>query len=208
MEWGEISFRTNVRMPPLSHDARLEGLLSAAAGVIARKGYHATTMRDLARASGMSLAGMYHYVTGKEEILYLIQRHFFDRVLAGARRALASAPDPEGALRAFVQHHVGVFAAHMSEMKVLSHEAESLTGERHAEVRSLKRRYVELLAETMAAAGAADPRTAAYALFGMMNWIYTWYRPEGRLSADQLADAFVRMALHGVLAPTAGVPAR
>lgn len=156
----------------------------------------------------MSLAGMYHYVSGKEELLYLIQRGFFQRVLEGARRAVADARDAEGKVRALVHHHVAFFADHMSEMKVLSHEADSLTGARDAEVRTLKRDYVDLLAGAMAAAGAADPRTAALALFGMMNWIYTWYRPEGRLSADQLADAFVRMALHGVLAPTAGVPAR
>jgi AcrR family transcriptional regulator len=195
-------------MPPQSRDAKLERLLSAAAGVFARKGYHATTMRDLARASGMSLAGMYHYVAGKEEILYLIQRGFFEQVAEGARRALAGARDPEGRLPAFMQHHVAFFAAHMSEMKVLSHEAESLTGERDAEVRGLKRRYVDLLAETLSAAGADDPRIAAYALFGMMNWIYTWYRPDGRLSPDRLADAFVRAALHGVLAPAGAVPAR
>jgi AcrR family transcriptional regulator len=195
-------------MPSQSRDAKLERLLSAAAGVFARKGYHATTMRDLARASGMSLAGMYHYVAGKEAILYLIQRDFFERVAEGGRRALAEARDREGRLRAFMRHHVAFFAAHMSEMKVLSHEAESLTGERDAEVRALKRRYVDLLAETLGTAGADDPRTAAYALFGMMNWIYTWYRPDGRLSADRLADAFVRIALHGVLAPAGAVPAR
>ena len=195
-------------MASLSRDAKLARLLIAAAGVFARKGYHATTMRDLARASGMSLAGMYHYVAGKEEILYLIQRDFFEQVAEGARRALAGARDPEGRLRTFMRQHVAFFAAHMSEMKVLSHEAESLTGERDAEVRALKRGYVDLLAETLGAAGADDPRTAAYALFGMMNWIYTWYRPDGRLSADGLADAFVRIALHGVLAPTGAVPAR
>jgi len=195
-------------MSPQSHDAKLERLLQAAAGVFARKGYHATTMRDLARASGMSLAGMYHYVAGKEEILHLIQRDCFERVAEGAGRALAGVQDPEGRLRAFMRHHVAFFAAHMSEMKVLSHEAESLTGERDAEVRALKRRYVDAMAEVLAAAGADDPRTAAYALFGMMNWIYTWYRPDGRLSADRLADGFVRIALHGVLAPAGAVPAQ
>jgi AcrR family transcriptional regulator len=190
-------------MPPLSHDAKLERLLTAAAGVFARKGYHATTMRDLAGASGMSLAGMYHYVTGKEEILHLIQRGCFERVLDGARRAVAGAPDADGKVRAFVRHHVAFFAAHMSEMKVLSHEADSLTGHRDAEIRALKRRYVDLLAESLGAAGAADPRVATYALFGMMNWIYTWYRPGGRLPADRLAEAFGRIALHGAVASSA-----
>src|SRR5512134_373336 len=77
------TFRTNVResMPHAPYDARLDALLRVAAQVFARKGYHATTMRDLSRASGMSLAGMYHYVPGKEDLLYLIQRRCFQSVL-------------------------------------------------------------------------------------------------------------------------------
>lgn len=191
-------------MHSATFDARLERLLGATAAVFARKGYHATTMRDLARASGMSLSGMYHYVSGKEDLLYQIQRGFFTRVLDGARAAVAGALDPAEAVRAFVRYHVRFFTAHMSEMKVLSHEAESLTGDRDAEIRRLKRAYVDLLAGVLAGADVADARTAAYALFGMMNWIYTWYRPDGRLSAEQLGDALARFALHGVLAPAAG----
>lgn len=188
-------------MPPDTFDARLDRLLGAAAAEFARKGYHAATMRDLARASGMSLAGMYHYVSGKEDLLYQIQLRCFTRVLGGARGAVAGATDPVAAVGALVRHHVAFFAAHMSEMKVLSHEAESLTGEKDGEVRALKRRYVDLLAGVLHDAGAPEPRTAAYALFGMMNWIYTWYRPAGRLPAGQLADVFAHLALHGALGP-------
>lgn len=151
----------------------------------------------------MSLAGMYHYVSGKEELLYLIQRGFFQRVLEGARRAVADARDAEGKVRALVHHHVAFFADHMSEMKVLSHEADSLTGARDAEVRTLKRDYVDLLAGAMAAAGAGDPRTAALALFGMMNWIYTWYRPDGALGPTELADTIAELFVHGVRGGTA-----
>jgi AcrR family transcriptional regulator len=188
----------------LPYDERLERLLAAVARVFAKKGYHATTMRDLARASGMSLAGMYHYVGGKEELLYLIQRRFFELVLQGASAAVAAAPDPVTKLRAFIHHHVGVFAAHMSEMKVLAREAETLTGERDREIRDLKRRYVDLLAGCIEGLDGVDPRTAAYALFGMMNWIHTWYRTGGRLSAPELADEFAELFLHGVQGAPAG----
>src|SRR3989442_13083012 len=116
------------------YDERLEQFLARAAKVFASKGYHPTRLRDLAAASGMSLAGMYYYVRGKEELLALIQERCFTRVLAGAERALAALPagesDPGERLQAFIRHHVTFFAAHMAEMKVLSHEASSLTGER------------------------------------------------------------------------------
>jgi AcrR family transcriptional regulator len=193
-------------MPSTPFDERLDRLLTATARVFADKGYHATSMRDLSRTSGLSLAGLYHYVSGKEELLFLIQRGCFERVLAGAEAAMAGESEPVARLRAFIRHHVAFFAAHMSEMKVLSHEAESLKGERAADIRRLKRRYADLLSGAIAAASERDPRLAAFGLFGMMNWIYTWYRPEGRVTAEQLADTFAEIFLHGVVAPAPARP--
>lgn len=193
----------------LDYDERLGGLLHKAAQVFARKGYHATTMRDLSRASGMSLAGMYHYVRGKEDLLYQIQRRCFAGVLMGAEESLAAHTDPDERLRAFVAHHLAFFAAQPAEMKVLSHEADSLTGKRAEEIRQLKRRYADLLEAVVREADGRDAAVGAYALFGMMNWTYTWYRPAGRLPPEALADAFAELFLHGVrgdrgaVAPTA-----
>ena len=82
---------TNVRMVMLSYDQRLARLLTAAARVFAEKGYHPTSMRELARETGMSLAGIYHYVAGKDELLYLIQRRCFTQVLSGAASAVGDA---------------------------------------------------------------------------------------------------------------------
>src|SRR2546426_11773476 len=113
------------------YDERLDHLLAQAARVFADKGYHSTTMRDLAAASGMSLAGMYYYVRGKEELLAKIQERCFTRVLDGAERAVAARTgDPVERLQGFIRHHVTFFAAHMPEMNALTHEAASRTGER------------------------------------------------------------------------------
>ena len=104
-------------------------------------------MRELSRATGMSLAGMYHYVSGKDELLYLIQERCFTAVLAGADQRLASheGEPPTERLRAFVDHHVQFFSGHMNEMKVLAHEAQALSEQRVEGVNRLKRRYVDLL---------------------------------------------------------------
>src|SRR5437667_355688 len=167
------------------YDERLDHFLSRAAKVFADQGYHSTTMRDLAAATGMSLAGMYYYVRGKEELLYRIQDRCFARVLAGAERALTGLADADALerLHAFIRHHVTFFAAHMAEMKVLSHEANSLTGERQRKVSAIKRRYVDLLEGLLKDVApdepAVDRSAAAYVLFGMMNWIYNWYDPAG-----------------------------
>src|SRR5262252_8649365 len=108
----KIPFRTIVRMRATPYDARLEHLLASAAKTFAAKGYHATTMRDLAKASGMSLAGMYYYVQAKDELLYLIQEGCFTRVLEEAEAALVAVDDPAERLRVFIHHHVTFFARH------------------------------------------------------------------------------------------------
>ncbi|MGH7608064.1 MAG: TetR/AcrR family transcriptional regulator, partial [Gemmatimonadales bacterium] len=132
------------------YDERLDHLLGRAARVFADKGYHSTTMRDLAAASGMSLAGMYYYVRGKEDLLGLIQERCFTRVLEGARAAVAASSDPIERLQAFIRHHVTFFARHMPEMKVLSHEPAR-------GVSAIKRRYVDLL-ERLLRDAAPDER--------------------------------------------------
>ncbi|MGH7547514.1 MAG: TetR/AcrR family transcriptional regulator [Gemmatimonadales bacterium] len=183
------------------YDERLDHLLSRAAQVFADKGYHSTTMRDLAAASGMSLAGMYYYVPGKEELLALIQERCFSRVVAGAHQALAAGGDPLERLQAFIRHHVTFFAANLAEMKVLSHEATSLSGERQRRVDATKRRYVDLLEGLLKDVAPDEPRVdrsaGAYVLFGMMNWIYTWYDPAGEIDPDRLAALIARIFIGG-----------
>ena len=190
-------------MAPKTYDQRLDSLLSTAARVFAAKGYHPTTMRDLSRETGMSLAGMYHYVRGKDELLALVQERCFSQVLEGARAAVEAARDPADRLQRFIRHHVTFFAEHMPEMKVLSHEAESLSQERGAAIEGLKRRYVDLLLGLLeeagiAANGSSGHKVAGYALFGMMNWIYTWYDPKGTIRPEALAEQFTELFLRGV----------
>jgi TetR/AcrR family transcriptional regulator, cholesterol catabolism regulator len=188
-------------VPVRPYDQRLDALLAAAARVFAERSYHATSMRDLAAASGMSLAGIYYYVKGKEELLHLIQERCFTQVMEGAKAALAPESDPGERLKTFIRHHVAFFAAHMAEMKVLSHEANSLTGEGQRRVNAIKRRYVDLLEKLLKEASpeetAVDRSAAAYALFGMMNWIYNWYNPAGEIDPQQLADLIARIFLGG-----------
>ena len=194
--------RTSVRTPLRPYDQRFHTLLTHAARVFADRGYDRTTMRDLAAASGMSLAGMYYYVHGKEDLLFHVQERCFTRVLEGSEAVLATASDPHERLAAFIRHHVAFFAAHMPEMKVLSHEAAALSGERLNRITHIKRRYVDRLESLLknVASDWPDPErsAAAFALFGMMNWIYNWYDPAGPLDAERLAELLTRIFLGGV----------
>lgn len=186
-----------------AYDARREKLLSAAANVFAARGFAGTSMRELARASAMSLSGMYYYVKSKDDLLFLIQKSCFEQVAEGARDAVDGARGPDARLAAFVRHHIRFFASHMAEMKVLAHEAESLSGAMLGQIRALKRGYVDFLQSLLAELDGNDGarrtqrHVAAYTLFGMMNWMYTWYDPEGPVGVDELADSITRLFLNG-----------
>ena len=190
-------------MPSPTRDQKLDGLLSSAARVFAQRGYHRTSMRDLARASGISLAGVYYYVQSKEELLFLIQSRNFEAVIEGMRQALAGVTDPVDRLARFIDNHLDYFAAHMAEMKVLSHEAGALTGEFLQRVNDMKREYtralMDILAEIEKTHGPAhvNRRVAAYSLFGMMNWIYNWYDPLGDVGVELLSQNVCRLFLGG-----------
>src|SRR5919199_6106758 len=108
------------------YDQKLEFILRTSARIFAEKGYHQTTMRDISRETGVSLSGLYHYCKSKEELLFLIQDNCFGRVLERLKKRLGETDEAVARLRLVIENHLSFFAANMAEMKVLSHEAESL----------------------------------------------------------------------------------
>jgi AcrR family transcriptional regulator len=203
------------------YDQKLEMILRTSARIFAEKSYHSTSMRDISRATSVSLAGLYHYCKSKEELLFLIQDHCFGRVLERLEQRTSGVDDPFEKLRILIDNHLSFFVANMAEMKVLSHEAESLAGDLHNHVSTKKEHYAKLarkiLREIQAVSearpsgkatsvspqisGRIDLTVATYALFGMMNWIYNWYDPRGKLSVNQLVDNITRLFLAGFLSP-------
>ena len=188
------------------YDQKLEHILRTSARIFAEKSYHSTSMRDIARATGVSLAGLYHYCKSKEELLFLIQDHCFAVVRERLEERIKEVDDPIEKLHIFIDNHLSFFAANMAEMKVLSHEAESLEGELHRHVSTKKEGYAKLARKILreiqgqsAVESGFDVTAATYALFGMMNWIYNWYDPRGKLSVKQLVDNITRLFLNGFL---------
>ena len=126
------------------YDQKLEFILRTAARIFAEKGYHTTSMRDIARETGVSLAGLYYYCKSKEELLLLIQEHCFGRVAGRLAERLQETSEPVEKLRVFIENHLSFFAADMAEMKVLSHEADALTDEMYEQVAVTKQNYTQL----------------------------------------------------------------
>jgi AcrR family transcriptional regulator len=195
--------RRRVSSPQSRFDRRLSEILAHATDVFDEKGYAGASMRDLSRASGMSLAGLYYYFESKEKLLYLIQRQTFTTILERLRTRLEGVTEPEARIRVCILNHLEYFLANQKAMKVLSHEDEVLKNGLGTEIAGIKREYVricvELMDELKRAVGLEfSSRTAALSLFGMMNWIYTWYKPRVDGDAEELAREMGDIFLHGL----------
>jgi len=184
---------------------KLEMILRHSARVFAEKGYEGASIRDISRASGVSLSGLYYYVESKQKLLYLIQIHTFRTILLRLQHDLQNIADPAARLRILVHNHLEYFLRHPMEMKVLAREDDVLEGEYREEVAEIKRRYygtaLEIFEELRRAGQARrlNPRIAVLSLFGMMNWIHTWHRPQLDPQAEALSDVMSQMFLHGVM---------
>ena len=194
---------------PISRDteAKLQHILRTASHVFAQKGFQGASMRDISRATGVSLAGLYYYFENKQHLLYLIQSTTFTFVLESLRSRLCGVHEPAERLRLLVLNHIEYFLSHPNEMKVLSHEEEALGDPYRERIQAIKRRYYALAREifdsivTDGLAPGIHPRIAVLSLFGMMNWTYKWHKPGVDPDAAELTAAIVGLFLHGVLPP-------
>jgi AcrR family transcriptional regulator len=188
-------------------DSRQE-ILRTAARLFQQRGYDATSMNDVAAALKLSKGGLYHHFQGKDEILFEIMNHAMEiteeRVL-GPVRGIA---DPEERLRSLIRRHIEVVLSPRDrEITVMLHENHPLPPTLRRRINLRKKDYVhfvqELIAEVQTARhakGGVSPRAAAFALLGMINWIYQWYKPEGELQAHNLIPQFTELVFGGILA--------
>jgi AcrR family transcriptional regulator len=190
--------------PATRYDRRLAEILTHATDVFCKKGYEGASMRDLSRASGMSLAGLYYYFESKERLLFVIQKHTFTTIVERLKTRLEGVSDAEERVRIFILNHLEYFLANQAAMKVLSHEAEVLKNGFASEVAAIKREYyricVGLLDELKRERNLQfSTRIAVLSLFGMMNWIYTWHNPRVDADADSIAREMADIFLRGVM---------
>jgi AcrR family transcriptional regulator len=194
---------------PTRFDLRLSEILDHATGVFCEKGYEGASMRDLSRASGMSLSGMYYYFKSKERLLFLIQKHTFTTIVQRLKSRIENIADPEERIRIFILNHLEYFLSNSQAMKVLSHEAEALKNGFAAEIAAVKREYYRIcvgLLESLKRERGLEfsTRLAVLSLFGMMNWIYTWHNPRVDADAKEISREMGDIFLRGVTASGKG----
>jgi len=188
-------------------DSRQE-ILRTAARLFQQRGYDATSMNDVAAALKLSKGGLYHHFQSKDEILFEIMNHAMEitqeRVLAPVR----GIADPVERLRALIRLHIEVVLSPRDrEITVMLHENHPLPPTLRKRINTRKKEYIHYVEGLMAevqrarqAKGSVSPRAAAFALLGMINWIYQWYKPEGSLQSHNLVPQFTEFVFGGILA--------
>ena len=173
---------------------------------MAQVGYERASMRAVAKAAGVSLAGIYHYFDSKEKILFLIQFRTFTSLVGSLREKLHGVTDPIEQLRVAVRAHVSYFAANMASLRICSHELDSLSGDAFKETEHLRREYYELtrgvvdrVFDAHVTDETRDRHVATMSLFGMLNWLYRWYTPKQGHSPATIANQITSQFLYGVL---------
>lgn len=191
-------------------------ILRAAARLFQQQGYDATSMNDVAAALKLSKGGLYHHFESKDEILFHIMSHAMqiteDRVINVVRRldvrGDASGMDiTEERLRTLIRLHIEVvLSPEDREITVMLHENHPLPPALRRKINARKKDYVHfvenLIADVQRKRGSRSsvtPRAAAFALVGMINWIYQWYKPDGPLTGDALVQQYTDIFFHGAV---------
>jgi TetR/AcrR family transcriptional regulator, cholesterol catabolism regulator len=186
--------------PPSSR----QEILRTSARLFRERGYDATSMNDISGALKLSKGGLYHHFRSKDEILFHIMNHAMDITEARVMVPVREIEDPEEKLRALIRLHIQlVLRSRDREITVILHENHPLPPQLRKRVNARKKDYIHFVQDVIAEALRArknqktDHRAAAFALLGMINWIYQWYRPEGPLGEDDLVRQYTEIFFRG-----------
>jgi AcrR family transcriptional regulator len=189
------------------YDARRQSVLDTAARLFAERGYHATSIEDLVAACGLTRGGLYHYVEGKQDLLFGVLDELMDPLLEQADAIVAAPGTAERRLRALTRAWLAHVAAHLDHMLVFERERATLERDpRWAQARAARERFERLIAGVLEDGRAdgsfalEDPQLTLLALLGMVNHAPVWLRPDGRLTPEQVADGFCDVLLDGIRA--------
>jgi len=185
-------------------DSRQE-ILRTAARLFEQRGYDATSMNDVAAALKLSKGGLYHHFQGKDEILFHIMSHAMDITEEKVINAVRGISDPEERLRTLIRLHLHVVLSERDrEITVMLHENHPLPPPLRKRINARKKEYIHFMERLIAevqrirqSKGAVSPRAAAFALLGMINWIYQWYKPEGTLAGEDLVQQYTAIFFAG-----------
>lgn len=185
---------------------KLREICRLAARVFYEKGYDGASMQDIAKAVGLTKAGLYHHVGSKDRLLFEIMNYGMDILDETVLQKVKDIANPREKLRQTIIGHIDLIVrARDLEITVILHENRSLKGALRKKINTRKRAYIDYLEDLIRKVQEQEgtkPRLptplAAFALLGMINWLYQWYHTEGPVKQNQLAETFVDFFFRGL----------
>jgi len=180
-------------------------ILDAAAEIFRRQGYADTSVQDVADAVGILKGSLYYYIDSKEDLLFrvLSEVHEMAGEIVEAVRAMDAPPLER--LDEYIRRHVEYNTRNLAKIAVYYHDFGLLSQDRRAEIVKQRAVYEDLLGELIREAQATgevdpnlSPRLVSNGIFGMLNWIYTWFRPEGSVTPDYLGRLYANLVINGI----------
>lgn len=180
----------------------------AAVKLFEEKGYHATSVQDIADEVGLQKGSLYHYIHSKEDLLHQIAHQAISEFNERLEKILASDVPAQQKLTKAIENHLTVSISNLQTTTVLLREAFSLGEHQHQVIQDLTDKYVYLWTKILEEGQAngefevPQPKLAALALLGACNWVYRWYKTSGKLSAEDVSKVFSDLFLNGLLKAT------
>lgn len=192
--------------------SRLLQIYVAAAKVIHERGFHATTMDDIASAAGVTKPGLYYYVRSKEQLLFDIMNYTLDGYQRMVQEPASAVADPEERLRTLITLHIKSIAPSHGALTIVTEEPVGLTAAHRRAINQRKRGFLDFVRETLqelkdqGRLRDLNITAAAFGVQAMVMWTAYWFNPEGRLSAEKLGKEYAEIFLNGVLRQEARSP--
>jgi len=184
---------------------RLQQIEKTVARLFASKGYHSTSMRDIARELGMTQSSLYYYFKGKEEILFKLMNDAMDDALEAMEQIFSADSPPEEKLVQMLNFYTRYYAGDQDREILLLNEMSSLSEPNRRILIEKQRRYIQLFYDILAELQnlgrlkEIHPSVATFAFFGMVHYTVKWYRKDGPVGLGELADMFVEIFTRGIL---------
>ena len=178
-------------------------IAKSAAELFARRGYAATSMNEIAEASRLSKPGLYHHFKDKAQVLLYIADGHVSRLVDIVTGVEALDLAPEERLPELIEAFMTEYAEAQNEHRVLTEDVRFLDPEAKARVLAKERTVVQVFADAIAATrpdlhDSQLHKLLTMFLFGMLNWMFTWFKPEGRFTYEQMAPIATQLFLNGI----------
>lgn len=192
-------------IPAAGTGKRANDVYRVAAEIMCQKGYGATSMNDIADAAGLTKAGIYHYIRGKEDLLFEIMKYAMDNVERNVIAPASEVADAEERLRTIVERHTNSVIGGVGAITIVLDEMAALTPAHRRLITARKRAYLDFIRQTLqqlAKEGklrSINPTTGAFGLLGMILWISRWYRRDGKIKPPEAMNDYLAMAMNALL---------